>query len=861
MEHLHLHLGCARCLGLARGPFDLTGSKEHYPPDAPFLPAHISLDVRVDLEAKTLEGVSALALSAVRPGLRELTLDAREMEVRSVEGAASFTHEGGKIHVTLPEPTRAAGQRVELWIRYRVVNPRLGLYFVGPDAGYPDKPRQAWTQSQDDDAPYWFPCLDAPRLKATSEVRCTVKKGLRALSNGALIAQQDNGDTVTWHHRLDVPHSPYLMTLVVGEFAELKEQHGALPVRYFVTPGREDEARRSFGNTPRMIAFFERILGVPYPYPEYTQVAVADFVFGGMENTGCTTQTDRTLHDERAHLDFTSDELVAHELAHQWFGDLVTCRTWSEAWLNEGFATYFASLWYEEDKGKEEFLYDLWLHARSYFDEDGRRYRRPIVTRRYQEPIDLFDRHLYEKGARVLHMLRVELGDTLFFGGLKRYLQRHAKGPVTTDDLCRALEEESGRSLERFFDDWVRGAGHPEITVDYSYDADAGLALITIKQEQRADEGAREPRRWHLSVPVRIHCGDQVITQTLKVERDSERFPVAVPKRPTRVVVDPDDGILKTVKLRLPEELLIAQLKEDPSCMARIRAAFALQDLPTIKSQDALFHALCNDGFWGVQADCATALGEMKGPRALQLLLDALPRVKHPKARRAVVRALGNWRNDDAAAALAGLLEQGDPSYFAEADAATALGRTRAANAVPTLKRVLDSRQSWLDVVRAGCVTGLGETREMAAYDVVRAWAAHGKPINVRMAAFAAMARLGENRAEAGEIVVELERYAGESDFRVLYALLGAAQTLNEPVALGWVDRLMRQGPDGRIKRRAEEVARTLRAGKRPPEGIDRFREELDKLKEENRGLRERVQALEARLEKKPEPAAGPKPS
>ncbi|MBI5498379.1 MAG: HEAT repeat domain-containing protein [Deltaproteobacteria bacterium] len=834
------------CSGLVRGRGDwtLAGSRDQYPLDHPVVPTHVALDVRVDVEARALWGTATLSLQVVAPDAQRLALDARDMTVLAVRldgQPAAFRHTGGKIHVELPAPL-PRGTALGVAVDYRVEKPRLGLYFVAPDSAYPHKPRQAWTQGQDDDSAYWFPCLDAPHLKATSEVRCTVPPPFRALSNGPRVGSTANADgTVTWHHRLDVPHPAYLCTLVVGEFAEVVRHHGNLPVRWFVPPGREDDAERSLGKTPQMIAHFEKLLGVPFPYPEYAQVTVADFVFGGMENAGATTLMDRTLHDARAHLDFSSEELVAHELAHQWFGDLVTCRTWSEGWLNEGFATYFAALWMEAEQGKDDFHYDLWLALRRYMEEDGKRYRRPIVTRRYQEPIDLFDRHLYEKGARVLHMLRAELGDAVFFGGLTRYLQRHARGSADTDDLRRALEEEAGRSLERFFDDWVRADGHPDVTVDHVYDAANKLALVNISVGARPELG----RPWAFSVPVRIHCGKDVVETRLKVDAEFQRFPVKVPDRPTRVVVDGDDAVLKALRLRLPEELLIDQLRKDPSVMARVRAAWALQDMPSRATLDALEAALKEDAFWGVQADVAGVLGEMRGERALRILLGALTSVKHPKARRAVARALGNWQHPDAARALEEKLRLGDDSYFVEADAATALGRTRDPGAAAVLREILRARDSWLDVVRAGCVAGLGETRDITQYEVVRGQAEYGHAVNVRIAAVAAMARLGQGRPLASQVVSDLDRLTEDRDFRVTMAILGAAEALQDSAAVPVVERLQRQGPDGRIRRRAEEVARALKAGRDGQGAVESLRTELDKLRDEQRILRDRVTALE----------------
>jgi aminopeptidase N len=280
------------------------------------------------------------------------------------------------------------------------------------------------------------------------------------------------GRDTLFHWKQEIPHATYLVTLAVGEFSEIKEFGAAKPVLYYVPKGREEDARRAFGKTPKMMEFFSAKIGVPYAYPKYAQVAALDFIFGGMENTSATTQTALTLHDERAHLDFSSDPLVAHELAHQWFGDLLTCRDWSHAWLNESFATYFEALFTEHDKGADEFAVELRQNEEIYFEEDRDHYRRAIVTKTFKQPSDLFDRHLYEKGS---------LGPPYVAGNVGRpgFLEIHwclmcgttAGQVVETRQLLDAIEKATGKNLSKFFDQWVYGAGHPEYKVRYWWDA------------------------------------------------------------------------------------------------------------------------------------------------------------------------------------------------------------------------------------------------------------------------------------------------------------------------------------------------------------------------------------------------------
>ena len=236
-----------------------------------------------------------------------------------------------------------------------------------------------------------------------------------------------------------------------------------MPVDYYCEKGREQDTRRAFGKTPKMLEFFSNFIGVRYPFPKYAQVAAADFIYGGMENTSATTQTDAALLDERATLDYSSDELVAHELAHQWFGDYLTCKDWSHAWLNESFATYFDPLFKRHDKGEDEFLYTLRTNAETYFQEDKEHYRRSIVTKVYKRPTDLFDRHLYEKGSVVLHMLHRELGEELFRESIHAYVRKNAGRVCGNDGLDQCDRGNDGpQPARRFFDQWVFGAGHPE---------------------------------------------------------------------------------------------------------------------------------------------------------------------------------------------------------------------------------------------------------------------------------------------------------------------------------------------------------------------------------------------------------------
>jgi aminopeptidase N len=814
---------------------------------------HIKLEVALDFETRRISGTATHRLAAIAEPLEQLEFDATELEIRSVrangEGAAFETAER-KLRITLPHALKA-GEEVELAIDY-AGQPRRGLYFVGPDEAYPDKPVEAWTQGEDEDSRYWFPCYDYPNNRTTSEVIATVPEKFTAVSNGALIATTANAaaKTRTFHWRHDVPHSTYLITLACGEFAMIEERAGDTPVTYYVHPGREEDARRAFGNTPRMIQFFERIIGVPYPYAKYAQVAVSDFIFGGMENTSATTQTADTLHDARAHLDFKSDPLVAHELAHQWWGDLLTCRDWAHAWLNEGFATYFEALWCEENLGADEFAWNVRQDREAYLDEDGNHYRRPIVCNRYRTPIELFDRHLYEKGSLVLHMLRRTVGDELFYRSLNAYCTRNRGGNVITQDLQRSFEDTTGRNLDHFFDQWVYKEGHPEIEVTSAFDDKKKLLGITVKQTQKTSETIGI---FKFPVTIALMDADGAETRRRVEIKDREQgFTFVMDKAPKAVRFDPEHDVLKTLKHKRGREALETELHYAPEAIGRAAAARELGIEGSPQATAALREAMLNDKFWGVQADAATALGAIRTSAALDALLEGI-KAPHPKVRRAVMRALGNFRdNERAASALAEIVAQGDQSYFVEAEAALALAKTRDARAWAHLVDAL-GRDSYLEVIRTHALAGMAELRDERAIDVARDYAKYGRPPRTRVAAVGTLARIAavkENRRP--EILDALTPLVDDRDFTMRIRVPGALAEIGDVRALPALRRLAGRDLDGRVQRNANSAIASINEGRSRVEEGQRLREDLDKLREDSKKLQERLEKIEALSREKP---------
>jgi aminopeptidase N len=842
--------------------FDLPGARPQYGPDHPVRPRHIDLLLEPDLAKHSLAATCTTTMEAVADGVETIELDAVDLEVERVWsvgddgadlGQLSFRSRNATLQVRCARPLRR-GELLRFAVRYRVVEPRRGVYFTEPDAARPDKPRQLWTQSQDQDARYWVPCLDYPDLKQMTSATVIVPRGLFALSNGALVERRDEGATTVFRYRQDVAHSTYLLSLVVGEFAEIAQAGASAPVYYYVPPGREADGERSFGATPKMMGVLEAFASVPYPYARYSQIAVADFIFGGMENTAATTQTDTTLHDERAHLDFTSDGLVSHELAHQWFGDLLTTRDWSHAWLNEGFASYCEAIYREADLGWDEYCHYLAGHRETYLGEYGERYARAIVTNIFRDPIELFDRHLYQKGSAVLHMLRGTLGVETFRRAIGRYVRDNAGGSVETLDLVRAIEAETGRNLREFFDQWVFRAGHVALRVAYRYDAEAQAAILTVEQKQAID-AANPAYRCELVVgfvetlPLAIarDAGDGALPGETRVrlslERQSETFTVPMASEPKLVRIDPGAYLLATVAYEFGSDAHVAILEREPDIVARGRAATALAKDGSNAARRALVAALGSEPFWGTACGIAAALGSTRAGWAKEALLQATAHA-HPKVRRAVAIALGAFRGDDAVVqALRGMRD--DRSYFVAGEALTSLGKTRAPEAYEALIAGLGT-PSWQDTIAAGAAHGLGESADERAIEPLIAATRENRTSPLRCAALYALARLRALLDGARPSITDaILALFDAPKFQVRVAAVNAAGRTYDPAALPLLRSIAEGESDGRLRRTAQEAIARIEGARTAPAAIEELRDELGRVRADLATVRDRLNALE----------------
>jgi aminopeptidase N len=871
--------------------FELPGARPHYNPDRPGQVEHIFLDLALDIASKNYCGTCHIHLNPVRDGVTLLTLDAVGLYIASVqisEIAQPFEYDGEQLHVYLTEATQT-GKPIVLSIAYSVEQPQRGLYFITPTADYPHKPTQVWTQGEDEDSRYWFPCFDYPGQLATSEIRVRVPKPFLAISNGVLVETQEDGDAKIYHWRQEQVHPSYLMALAVGDFIELQDEWQGIPVTYYVEKGREADARRTMGKTPEMLEFFSKTFGYRYPYPKYAQVCVEDFIFGGMENTSTTLLTDRCLLDERAALDNRAAEnLVAHELAHQWFGDLVVIKHWSHAWIKEGMATYSEVMWTENQLGAEEAAYYRLNEARNYLAEDASRYRRPMVTHVYREAIELYDRHLYEKGACVYHMIRAELGDELFFKTIHTFVQDHAHKTVETVDLLRAIDKATGRNLQFLFDQYVFRGGHPDYKVAYSWDGDSHLAKLTITQTQ-AKDGDKSSNSGLFDLKIAIGFGyitqpetqtgiqsePQVGTQsgtstgeepprffhhktfTVRVHEREQTFYFPLERKPNFIRFDIGNPILKTVTLEYPVSELTAQLQHDPDPISRTYAAEALAKKGGLEAVKALSAALQQESFWGVRAEVAKQLASIKLDQAVEGLNAGLTD-EHPKVRRAVVDGLAKLKLQSSYEALKSIAQGGDPSYYVESSAIAGLGTVAAvqldesleADVLTLMKSILQERSGWNETVRSGAISGLSKLKTSeAALEMIFEYTAAGTPQALRLSAIRALGAIssGQSKSNLQRILNRLDDLSREPFFLIQVSVVSALGQMETPKAIGRLNAIADQTPDGRVRRAAEEAMQRVQKAIGKDQAVKKVQEELDQLKKDNQELRSRLESLEAK--------------
>ncbi len=680
---------------------------------------HIVVRVTPRIAEGVVDGDVVLTFLSLSDALGVVRLHCQETQVLRVEdgNGARLDHlvADDVLSIRLAAPlARGAGGTVRVLYRSR---PTAGLFFHAPTKDDPSTPLEMYSQGEGTDNRRWIPCYDEPDDRLTCEVLAVVPADLRTVSNGILVGSREAGPGLREDHwRLEQRIPSYLISLIVGRFETVTEMHGTIPLEYNGPPGRAAEVRQGCSGTPAMMRFFEEYLAAPYPYPRYAQTTVWDFVYGGMENASATTMNMRLLHGPQDRPNYSSDGLVAHELAHQWFGDLLTCRTWDHLWLNEGFATYFTDLFHESRDGGDEFALRRRSQNRGYMDKN----RRPDTlglkrSPRGDVPLELFGGKQYDRGAAILHQARLELGDDTFRAGMRRYVREHADRAVVSEDLRRSMEAEARRDLSWFFDQWVYGAGYPVLKVSARFGQGANASVATVTVEQTQTGGGGQAEAFRIALPIRFGAGEGAVRRVLDVRRRVQEFQVTVDDGDARRWLRAGDGGGTFARIEVLQDRAAweAMLAGDPDPTGRLDAVEALRRWPD-GAIPALTTALVEDRCHAVRQEAAEALGDMAGSEPLEALLAASGDTD-ARVREAVARALGGRTAAESTAALRAFIE-GDPSPYVRAAAARSLGRVRADGAFELLAGLLRA-DSHRETVRAGALDGLaalGDSRAAA---------------------------------------------------------------------------------------------------------------------------------------------------
>ncbi|MCZ6574775.1 MAG: M1 family aminopeptidase [Planctomycetota bacterium] len=661
-----------------------------------FTQKHLEIHIKPDIAAGEVAGRIRITFESLVDGLEVLRLHSKDTTLEGVKDGdgnqLQHALKDGILSITLaaPLPEGAPGM-VEITYKSK---PKHGLYFHHPQTSTPNTPVQMYSQGQSSDNRRWIPMYDEPDDRCTWDLHVTVEKGLDTISNGELAEQKDNGDgTRTDHWQFDSRSPTYLISLIVGKFERIRQKHEDVVLEYNGPPGRAEELQTALGETPAMMKIFGEYLDEPYPWRRYAQTFVWDFVYGGMENTTATTLNMRALHRLAARPNYSSEGLVAHELAHMWFGDLMTCRTWHHIWLNEGFATYMTDLYFEAKYGREEFL------LRRRRQNGGYRSGTPHPENlklekdpRGDRPLELHGGKQYSRGAAILHMLRLELGDELFRDAIRHYVDRFRDKPVTSENLRIAVEEKAGRDLKWFWSQWVYGAGYPVLKV--RRDAEAGTVTVEQVQVRKGAQGL-----FRLRLPVRI--GETGPVQYLDVYRDKHKFEVEGEGEYLRVGVGGD--MLIVVKLEQSQRAWTMALVTDPDVCGRLDAALALEEYGAA-AVPAYVEALQRDKSWAVRKQAAEILGRIDADEAVAALLQAVYD-KDTRVQEAVFDAFGRKRRDQVERDLLVWALQTESPYV-RAAAARTIGRLKVQGAYELLTELLAS-PSHRNVVREGALKGL----------------------------------------------------------------------------------------------------------------------------------------------------------
>ena len=625
---------------------------------------HTKLELKFDWEKEQVIGVAHLKLTPIFRPSSELVLDAKGFTFNSIKDGSGrelkYEYGGEKQHVKIMLGREyQKGEEYTVVIDYvatpeesggsAAITSDKGLFFINPRGEEEGKPRQIWTQGETENNSRWFPTIDKPNERCTQEMYVTVDDRYKTLSNGVLVRSGPAGNGMrTDYWRMDLPHAPYLFALIVGDFDVVEdEKWNGIPVNYYMEKGWADHAKAIYPYTREMLTFFSDLTGVKYPWPKYSQVAVRDYVSGAMENTTAVIFGEFMHGTERSLIDVeTNEKIVAHEMFHHWFGDYVTCESWSNLTLNEGFANYSEYLWMEEKHGRDAADYHMLGERSGYFGSVQRGEPHELIWYDYEDKEQMFDAHSYNKGGAVLHMLRGYLGDEAFFASLEYYLTENQYSAVEVDELRIAFEDVTGEDLNWFFDQWFLSAGHPQLSLDTEY-SDGEISL-TVTQTQETDNNVPGVFRLPTQVAVFTNGNSTPTMYDVVVNERSQTFTFPSSVKPDVVIFDPRHDLLAQYDYTKSATELAAQFRGAPTVIDRILVMQRLGRKDDSAEKTATVSAALGDPFHGVRELGLQLLPEQPTPAQLTQLRKIALNDPHSAVRSAAVAMLAELQPDQA---------------------------------------------------------------------------------------------------------------------------------------------------------------------------------------------------------------------
>ena len=663
---------------------------------------HTKLEVKPDFSKSYLYGKAWITLKPHFYPTDSLNLDAKGMEIKKIaivkgiqQIPLKYEYDDWNLRIKL-DRTYKSDESYTIYIDYTAKPDEFekkyskgamlgikGMYFINPKGEDKDKPTQIWTQGETESNSAWFPTIDKTNQKSTEELTITVDNKYVTLSNGKLVSQKKNADgTRTDFWKMDLPHAPYLFFVGVGNYAIIKDKYKDKEVNYYVEPAYASVAKKIFGNTPEMIAFFSKITGVDYPWIKYSQITGRDFVAGAMENTTATLHQESAQQDARELADGNNwESTIAHELFHQWFGDYVTTESWSNITLNESFANYSETLWneykYGKDAGDEHNYNDMQGYLQSGSD------KKDLVRFYYADKEDMFDAVSYNKGGRILHMLRTLVGDSAFFKSLNNYLTTNKFKSAEAQQLRLAFEEVTGRDLNPYFNQWYFGSGQPSVDIDYVYDDAAGKVQVIVKQTQKSG------KIFKLPLAIDIYEGANKVRHNIWVNNAIDTFTFRYTKRPDLVNVDGDKAMLWTKKDNKTLDNYIHQYTYAGKYVDRREAIdFASKKLDDPKAVELIRTAL-NDKYQGLR-NFAISKADLRKEAVKTsfepVLLNLAKTDKYATVRANAIQKLGEYKKPEYIALFKSATN--DSSYTVAGYALTALSKVDSSLATAVAKQL-----------------------------------------------------------------------------------------------------------------------------------------------------------------------------